>query len=185
MEWVTFFGGVALGGLASWVITRYYYLAASADQKRALADLSSELRPRNTLADFERFLDNSTWHKTFVDDREVWLADADNTIQIHIGERERDFTEPWTVVYPDKTSSLYPVYLKINGITIKQLHFIFMDGGRIFVPLAESRLVKRDTLEYFWNVNSLDVKVCRIIGRYYIYNDLEGVAGMSNVALVQ
>ena len=60
-----------------------------------------------------------------------------------------------------------------------------MDGGRIFVPVAEGRPTGADNVEYFWNLNSLEVKVGRIVGSYYIHNNLEGVAQRSGVTLVQ
>ena len=59
-----------------------------------------------------------------------------------------------------------------------------MDGGRIFVPMAEVRLDATGNPEYFWNLNGLEVCVCRIIGSYYIYETLEGVAKTSKVVLV-
>lgn len=184
MQWLSFFGGVVLGAIASWLIAHYYYLKTAEDQKTVLTELSTQLQQKNTLADFEVYLDKSEWIKTHVDDKEVWLADTDNTVQIHIGDRDRDFTEPWTTVYPDKNSSLYPVYLKIGGTTIRQLNFISMDGGRIFVPMADRRVSANRALEYFWNVNSLEVKVCNIIGTYYIHKNLVGIAEMSKVDIV-
>lgn len=112
------------------------------------------------------------------------MADADNTFQIEQGKSTRDFRERWTTVYPDPNSTAYPVYLKINGTTIKELTFISMDGGRIFVPMTEIRLVSNGASEYFWNLNSLEVLVCRIIGNYHIYKTLEEVAATSKVVLI-
>ncbi len=60
-----------------------------------------------------------------------------------------------------------------------------MDGGRIFVPMPEIRPISEDDVEYFWNMSSLGVKVCRIIGKYYIYDDLAGVARRSHITLVE
>jgi len=60
-----------------------------------------------------------------------------------------------------------------------------MDGGRIFVPRAGVRLDATEAPECFWNLNSLEVWVCRIIGSYYIYETLEGVARTSKVTLVE
>lgn len=113
------------------------------------------------------------------------MCDANNTFQIEQGERTREFTERWTTVYPDRNSSAYPVYLKIGGIVIKEITFISMDGGRILVPMAEVHPTESDAVEYFWNANSLEVKVCRIIGSYYIYENLEGVARMSKVLVIE
>jgi hypothetical protein len=117
---------------------------------------------------------------------ETWICQSDNTFQIRRGERDREFAERWTTVYPDSMSgAAYPVYLLINNNVIKELTFISMDGGRIVVPMAEIRPTKAEkSAEYFWNLNSLEVKVCRIIGDYYIYGDLEGIARMSGVSLI-
>lgn len=182
---LTFIAGAVIGALSSWFITHRYYLKAGADQRAELRQLSEDLRPRNTLRDFEKLLETSSWTKTYIDHAEVWMCDADNTFQIEQGERTREFTERWTTVYPDHDSSAYPVYLKIGGTVIKEFTFIFMDGGRIFVPMTESRRIESGGVEYFWNANSLRVKVCRIIGSYHIYETLEGVARMSKVSVIE
>jgi hypothetical protein len=184
-DFLTFFAGTAIGGLLSWIITHRYYVKSGADQKAELTKLQAALKPRNTLSDFEYLLRTSTWTKSTIGHTEIWMADADNTFQIEQGETNREFRERWTTVYPDPNSTAYPVYLKINGIAIKELTFISMDGGRIFVPMAEVRLDATGTPEYFWNLNSLEVMVCRIIGSYYIYKTIEGVARTSKVVLVE
>jgi hypothetical protein len=184
-EFLTFVAGVAIGGLLSWLITHRYYMKSGADQKEELAKLQVVLKPRNTLCDFEVLLRTSTWTKSFVGHAEIWIAEVDNTFQIEQGESTREFRERWTTVYPDPNSTAYPIYLKINGTTIKELTFISIDGGRIFVPMAEVRLDAAGTQEYFWNINGLEVAVCRIIGSYYIYETLEGVARTSKVVLVE
>lgn len=59
--------------------------------------------------------------KTFTKLKEIWVYDKNNTYQIH-QEQKRDFSEEWARVFPDKdNSALYHIYLKINGITIKQV----------------------------------------------------------------
>lgn len=184
-DFFTFVAGAAIGGLLSWLITHRYYVKSGADQKAELAKLQTALKPRNTLSDFEYLLLTSTWTKSVVGHNEIWMADSDNTFQIEQGESTREFRERWTTVYPDANSTAYPVYLKINGTTIKELTFISMDGGRIFVPMAEVRLDATGAPEYFWNLNSLEVRVCRVIGSYYIYKTLEGVAATSKVVLVE
>lgn len=182
-ELLTFIAGAAIGGLLSWLITHRYYMKAGADQRIELQKLSDGLRPRNTLRDFETYLDESTWTKTVVGHAQVWMAAADHTFQIEQGESTREYREPWTSIYPDPNSSAYPVYLKINGTTIKELTFISMDGGRIFVPMAGVRQTSSGVAEYFWNLNSLEIKVCRVVGTYHCYVDLEGIACKSKVAL--
>ena len=183
-EFLVFVAGAAIGGLLSWLITHRYYVKAGKDQRQELTRLAEGLRPKNTLRDFEQILQSSTWSKATIDNTETWLADQDNTFQVVRGERSRDFKERWTAVYPDPNSSAYPVLLKIAGTVVKEITFISMDGGRIFVPMPDIRPTGPGTVEYFWNLQSLEVKVCRVIGDYYIYKDLEGVARTSKVTLV-
>lgn len=179
-----FVAGVAVGGLLSWLIAHRYYVRTAKDQRRELSRLAEGLRPKNTLRDFEQTLENSTWSKTVIDHTEVWLADTDNAFQIARGERSKDFKERWTTVYPDPNSAAYPVFLKIAGNVVKEITFISMDGGRIFVPMPDIRPLGPGTVDYFWNLQSLEVEVCRVIGDYYIYKNLEGVARTSRITLV-
>jgi hypothetical protein len=130
-------------------------------------------------------LDESKWTKEIVDHSEVWIADLDNTFQITQGERTQDFRERWTDVHPDPNGAAYPVYLKINNNVIKELPFISVDGGRIFVSMPEVRPTTGKEVEYFWNINSLGVKVCRIVGSYHIYRDIRGVAKRSRIVVVE
>ena len=170
----------------SWLIAHRYYLKAATDQRDEIERLQNALRPRTTLQDFEDYLLRHTWHEANIDGVETWICDADNTFQIRRGDRLREFNERWTTVYPNSHSgAAYPVYLVIGNNVIRQLTFISMDGGRIFVPMASLRPTEDEGVEYFWNANSLEVRVCRIIGSYYIYENLEGVARTSRVTLVE
>ena len=167
------------------MITHRYNIKAGRDQSTALTKLTSDLRPRTTLPDFEEMLARSTWTKSLIDHTEVWIADADNTFQILRGERSSEFTERWTKAHPDPNSASYPIYLKIAGSVVKELTFISVDGGRIFVPMPEARPLPGGSMDYFWNLGTLAVKVCRVVGEYYRYNDLEGVAHRSKVSIVE
>lgn len=183
-ELFIFVAGCAIGALSSWLITHRYYIKAGADQKAELAVLSEQLRSRNKIEDFEDLLCSSSWTKNHIGNQELWIASTDNTYQIVVGDSDREFSEPWTKVYPCTSSTACSVYLKIGSTTIKELTFISMDGGRILVPITESRPNSNGGLSYLWDTNSLGVKVCRIIGTYYIYEDLEGVARRSGVSIV-
>ncbi len=184
-EIITFIGGAAVGGLLSWFITHQYYVRANKDQSAALNQLKKDLRPKTTLQDFEDMLASSLWTKTCIDNKELWVADEDNMFQVEIGERSQDFAERWTKVHPDPNSASYPIYLKIAGVVTKELTFISADGGRIFVPMPGARPLPDGTTDYFWHLGSLEVRVCRVVGEYYIYDNLEGIAKRSNVSLVE
>lgn len=150
----------------------------------SLAQLRSGLVPRNTLIDFERLLIPGRWSETFVGSRASWVYDSDRTKQIHIGESESTFTEPWTERISHDTNHAYPVYLRIGETTIYELRFVSVDGGRIFVPVPEMRPLPNDDVEFYWRRGSLDFKVCGIIGRYYLADNLEGVAKRAGVMVV-
>lgn len=137
----------------------------------------------HNLKTFERYLEEYRWNKEFIEQKEVWICEYDNLYQIEIGERNDNFTEAWTKVYPASNESWQkPVYLKIGGNHIKQLLFVAMDGGRIFVPLPEINS-NNDQISYYWERNSLEFKVGRIVGEYYIYNSLEGIAERSKIEI--
>lgn len=184
-EIITFTAGALIGGLISWAITHRYYVKATKDQKREFAKLSSDLQPRKTLVEFERLLRESSWAPLGGSSKEVWIAESDNTVQIEVAEDGSDFKEPWTTVYPDRSSKSYLVFLKMGESVIHKLIFISMDGGRIFVPITTPRAIPGGGVEYLWDLSDLKTAVCRVIGRYYIYKTIEGVAEQSKITLKQ
>ncbi len=184
-NFIFFFLGVVFGGLVSWLISHVYYKKGSRDQKQELDRLSSRLAPRTNLADFERLLEESSWTNTTLNGIEVWIADSDNTFQISRGDQEREFHESWTQKHPDKTASVYPVYLRINNVLIHELPFVAVDCGRIFVPMPQVEYSDNEEPKYFWSLSSLEVQVCNIIGHYYIHTNLIGVAKSSGIDVVR
>ncbi len=133
---------------------------------------------------FKRLIENTSWRKELIDHKEVWICDKDNTYQIEIGDCAGEFHEKWTQVYPDSQNvARYPVYLKINNTIVKELTFVSCDGGRIFVPLPELQSEGSQTV-YIWKKDSLPYRVCQIIGHYYIYKTIEGVARISKISII-
>lgn len=138
----------------------------------------------NNLEKYIYFLEHGHWVKEFINENEIWICREDPMFQIEELDDSSDFTEPWTQVYPDKFGSgKNPVNLTIYGVPIKQLYFIYCDGGRINVPMPELK-TENDKIKYYWNKNSIEYKVARIIGSFYIYDNIEGVAAMSKIDIV-
>ncbi len=136
------------------------------------------------LEKFENLLENSSWRKEIINHTETWFCDDDNSYQIEKGESENKFTEKWTQVYPDKFGSYsYPVYLKVGGVPIKQFLFVSCDGGRIFVPIPRRKIVDNKRIFQF-NTNSLEYKLGKIIGDFYIYETIEKIAEMSKIEII-
>lgn len=139
----------------------------------------------NNIKKFEQLLEEASWVKESIDNKDFWICDSDTMFQVEICDDYRDFTEKWTQVYPDKFGSgRHSVNLKIYGVTIKQLSFIFCDGGRISVPMPDFKIINEE-IQYFWKKNSLEYKLAKIIGTFYIYDNLEGIADMSKIELTE
>ena len=138
----------------------------------------------NYLLNFNKFLsDGHGWRKEFIDNKEVWFYNENNFYQIEVGESVRDFSESWTKVYPDKEGSWVKyVYLKAGNLSIKQFLFVSCDGGRILVP-SPNREIVGGKINYWFDKNSLEYKIGKIIGDFYIYDNIEGVAKMSNIEI--
>lgn len=174
--------GAIVGGFISWYITHRYYKKSSKEQKQFIEKLSKDLKEVNTLKYFEVLLEENEWKKEVIGNKEVWVSQENNTFQIQQGDYINSFTEPWTTMYPDISAGRYSVYLKIGDSVIKELTFISLDGGRIFVPMTKRDFIDNKII-FFWDMTSLDAKVCKIIGSYYIYNNLYGVARKSKVEI--
>lgn len=184
MEIVLLIIGAVIGGAISWGISHKYYEKSSKENKELIEELSQGIKETNTLKYFEVLLTSSNWKEEFINHRIVWIAEDNNTFQIQSGDEGDEFNESWTEMYPDQNTRIYPVYLKIDNSIVKELDFISLDGGRISVPMPD-KTVEGDKVRYIWNINSLEVKLCKVIGNYYIYEDLAGVARMSKVELVE
>jgi len=187
MAWVQLIIGVMIGALASWIFTFIYYRKSSLENektsnelKETITRLKKELDERNTIHKFENLIEESSWSSSRIDGIETWVCDNDQTFQIQLGEPSHGFSESWTEVYPDPLSSEYPVMLIINGSKIKELTFVSVDGGRIFVPRPDIQ----HNGEFIWDKNKLEFKVCSIIGDYHNYDGIEGIAERSNIRVV-
>jgi hypothetical protein len=132
------------------------------------------------LTGFETLL-NHSWVREFIGNREVWISEVDSMFQIEVGSKGREFSEEWTRRFPDEMgSSAYPVVLKVQGVEIKQLTFVSCDGGRIFVPMP--RLTGNEGQQAFtYDRESIEFKVGRIIGHFYIYETIDGVARWAGI----
>jgi hypothetical protein len=144
---------------------------------------STQPEIENTFSGFQQLVENATWSKELIEDKDVYACDDNALFQIVLEDNSEEFSEPWTQVYPDRNGSgKYDVSLKINGVTIKQLIFVWCDGGRIRVPLPRIKIVG-DQRVFYWEANSLEFKIGKLIGNFYIYEDIEGIARMSNIEI--
>lgn len=143
--------------------------------------------PRKSLEMFEFLLAfPEKWSKRYIKDRPIWIYAEDSLYQIVVDYDSREqFDEPWVRHYPDSKATKYPVYLQINGVTVHELLFISLDGGRYLVPLPESKTADNER-RFIWKRSSLRVKVGSVINEFYdIYPTLEDVARNSGIEIIE
>jgi hypothetical protein len=175
--------GRAVGALASWIISAHFYARSNADLQTTIDDHRRRQDKKDTLASFELMLTQGTWRHEYLDDQPTWICDQRASLKIVKGEATEPFDEEWTRLYPDKSAKRCDVHLRINDSTIKSLIFVHLDGHRIVVTMPR-RVVLGSKPLYFWEKDSLEFKVGRIIGEYYIHESIENVAKISDVAIL-
>jgi hypothetical protein len=147
---------------------------------------------------FEDYIENEEWYEEDIDHKHIWICKKDNLYQIHEGDDYDDFSEPWTQVYPDSLGSgKNKVLLYYNNNLIKNFTFIYCDGGRINVVLPRREINHNNNLwegkdlqggtyknvTFYWEKNSLGYKLTQLIGSFYIYDSIEGVARISKIEI--
>jgi hypothetical protein len=131
---------------------------------------------------FTRFLSSNNWEKVNFNP-EKWIFRDDNSFVIEEGVDRTDFHEEWIDSFPDKTAKSKEVYLKINGELVnKPLRFVSADGGRYFVPMPSIGEAHGERY-YYWDKDSLEYKVCKIIGEYYREKNLDEVGNFCGVLI--
>jgi hypothetical protein len=175
--------GTLFGGAIGWLISRYFFLEATEDLRRRLDDQRRQLERQDTMEHFEDLVTNGTWHSESINHQTVWICDQKASFKIVEGDEMEPFQEEWTQRYPDPNTTKRTIELRINDSIVKTLTFINLDGFRILVPMPKVLAVDGKPL-YFWEKDSLEYKVGLIIGDYYIWKNIEGVARQSGVEIV-
>jgi len=136
----------------------------------------------HNLDSFLDCLKNSEWHSDFVDNNKMWFCNKDIAYKIEISNKLDNYTASWAEKYPNETPSKTKVYLSINGTKVKELIFILLDGGNLFVPLPDTETIN-EQLIYYWDKESLKYNVGKIIGLFNSYGSLEAIAERSNIEI--
>jgi hypothetical protein len=124
-----------------------------------------------------------TWSLHSIGGRDTWICNERGVFAILRNDDYEDFEEEWTTKPPDKRASRSTVDLRINGATVRSLDFISLDGGRYFLPMPRKKGRKGEPL-YFWERESLEFKVGRIVGSYYRFESIEGAADFLGVEII-
>lgn len=145
---------------------------------------------KNKLLSFKYNVEKGAWKKEIIYDKEVWICENNPMFQIKKGNDCFDFTEMRTQAYPDAYWSYkYTVELITNGIIIKTLTWVSCDWWRVHVPIPKQEVIQKsdsiDDIEvkYYWDKDSIEFKIGKIIGDFYAYNDMEGIARVSEIEI--
>ncbi len=135
---------------------------------------------QTNLETFRKYIETSEWSQEWIDHREIWICQEDNSFQIHESDYHREFSEEWTKRFPDRNAAQHEIILVVNGSRIKSYYFISADGGRIFVPMPKSEVTDH-TLSYYWNKDSMEYKIGRIVGKFDGYQSYEQLGNFVGV----
>ena len=141
---------------------------------------------KNKLLNFDYNVSHWKWRKELIYNKTVRICENNPHYQIWIWDDDRPFSEPWTNVYPDNQwNSKCSIELVNNWIIFKTIPRVFCDWQRIWVPLPQQEVIKnKDNIDnderiYFRNKNSLEYKLGKLIGEFYIHKNMEGISQMS------
>lgn len=139
---------------------------------------------------FEKFNELSvhSWKKEIIEDSTVWFSCRDGSYSIEIRHSADEiinpnFNESWTNFFANPHASIRKVWLRVNGVKIKQLTFVYCDGARILMPLPKKR-IKHGEIVYILDKRTLDYKLGKIIGDFYIYESLDKLAEKLQLRIV-
>lgn len=125
----------------------------------------------NTVDEFEFFVNHGVWKKKTFDSQEIWIcSDTDEYQLITWGVVVDGFKEKWTEIFPDnENNASYKLFLKRNGIIVREFTWVSCDGGRIWMPIPEGKNLwdwKKNecNMEYYFLKDSLDFKMLKKIG---------------------
>lgn len=114
-----------------------------------------------------------------------YLKHQEFTIE-EVDDRRWDHEEPWITktLRPDKNLHSYQVALKVNGNIIHTENFIFMDGGRYYVPIPRVEYAhtdnENDNIYYY---ESIQVLLADVLGKYHNDKSLEEFCKLSGILL--
>lgn len=179
MDTALFFFGALLG----WFVSRHYYQRSRLDADTSESKREARDSWRRSVNYFEYMLTSAKWEKRYIDNLVTWICPSDSSLKIVIPDSTSEFIEDWTERHPDPQGRRADVQLRVNDSTIQELPFIHLDGGRILVPMPRQVFVGSSP-EYFWERDSVEFKVGKVVGRYYIHKTIEGVGSLSGVSIV-
>lgn len=144
------------------------------------------IKSNNNIETFEKYVSNPLdWERKLIDGKEVWIYKKDSSFQIETEQQLRPFTEPWMKPFSfdlnAREGRKYNVSLLISGNKIHQVYFIQIEPNKSFVPMPKQEFKNGKPKKYFWERNSLEHKIYKIIKPFYDKSSLEDMAEKSDL----
>ncbi len=119
-------------------------------------------------------------------------CESDMTFQIvhYVEEYESATFGSWSKGFPDPASDECLVDLNVSGATVKRLRFAQLDGNKYLVPVPEFRVTSNEDgspspREYYYDRNSLEFLVGKIIGYFDHGINLEEFARRQQIKIIE
>jgi hypothetical protein len=127
--------------------------------------------------------DVDSWKKSN-DDIYFYEKDPNYNIKIHDGQ---DGLAERFKKFPDRDHDRISwVEVRFNELVLFGWNFIYLDGYRYFVPLPKTGFLSdeltEDSFYDYYDLNSMDVKVFRIIGEANLTGEASKVDGLKKIA---
>ena len=184
MEWGSIFVGWLLGLLTSWAIAQTFAVRSDKTLKQNLDRQTSQLTNNNSWNTFERLLRTAPWQEETIDNRQVWVCQANNLFQFHCGDDLHEFREKWTAPFPQSVGSMFHVNLTIGGTIVRSFPFVSCDGSRYTLPLPDLALVDAEQV-FCWYSDAIETRIAEIMANFYRYRTIQEVARLTGVEVVR
>lgn len=119
-----------------------------------------------TKDEFDFFITHSHWEFKLFDNTQTWICeDTDEYQLVEWNVVVEKFQEEWTRIFPDNNNNAsYQLFLKRNGIIVREFTWVSCDGGRVWMPIPERKNHCESVgwtcqMEYFFQKNSLNYRM--------------------------
>lgn len=134
----------------------------------------------STKDEFDFYITHWVWEAKVFNHVSTWICkDTDEYQLVEWNIVRNNFREDWTRIFPDnENNTSYQLFLKRNGIIVREFTWVSCDGGRVWMPIPEMKNLW-DTnswdfkIEYFFKKNSLKFRMLQKIWEHWSETSFE------------
>lgn len=115
--------------------------------------------------------DKENWKYNYINDLHLhfyYIPDPNYSMIVEEKEYDRDFFEPWNLIFPDQKCSKSTLIIKYNNVKIDDFVLLWCDGSRFCIPIPEFLSLKN-------NITSKDIDNKYISSYFYINDSLKSL----------